>query len=262
MQRNAVRRSHRRNLAIAGRDAEERVFQAVLDAILDHRLAPGTKLVERELSELLGASRGAVRAALARLGHSLLVELRPNRGAVIANPSVSQTRDLFEARRIVEAGIVRAVATRMTPSIRSRLRDFVAGEVGAYAKGDTKTGQRLSIQFHKLLAEIAGNTVLDHFMEHLICRTPLLALAHTGHSLSYCGASEHRAIVDALLHRDADAAVALMDEHLAHLESQLHLDDRVKPVGLAEALGVAGPQVRPDVKSASSPGRRRTGKRD
>src|SRR5437660_202922 len=84
--------------ARSGRAAEDRVFNAVLDAILDHRLAPGTKLGERELSELLGASRGAVRAALARLGHSLLVELRPNRGAVIANPTAAETRDLFEAR--------------------------------------------------------------------------------------------------------------------------------------------------------------------
>ena len=49
----------------SGRAAEDRVFHAVLDAILDHRLAPGTRLAERELSELLGASRGAVRAALA-----------------------------------------------------------------------------------------------------------------------------------------------------------------------------------------------------
>ncbi len=257
MQRIAARSRLRRNISATGRDAEERVFQAVLDAILDHRLAPGTKLVERELSELLGASRGAVRAALARLGHGLLVELRPNRGAVIANPSVSETRDLFEARRVVEAGIVRSVASRMTPAIRRRLRAFVAEEAGAYEKGDAKTGQRLSIQFHKLLSELAGNTVLDRFMEHLICRTPLLALAHTGHSLSYCGAGEHRAIVEAMLHRDAEAAVAAMNDHLAHLESQLRLDDSVRPVRLAEALGIAGPETRRDVKPAASAGRRR-----
>ena len=81
----------------SGRAAEDRVFNAVLNAILDHRLAPGTKLVERDLSELLGVSRGAVRSALARLGHSLLVELRPNRGAVIANPTAAQMRDVFES---------------------------------------------------------------------------------------------------------------------------------------------------------------------
>src|SRR2546430_16415048 len=89
----------------SGRAAEDRVFHAVLDAILDHRLAPGTRLGERELSELLGASRGAVRAALSRLGHSLLVELRPNRAAIIANPSAAETRDVFEARRAIESAV-------------------------------------------------------------------------------------------------------------------------------------------------------------
>src|SRR5439155_648601 len=54
--------------------AEDRVFNAILDAVLDHRLAPGTKLKERELAEIFGVSRGAVRGALTRLGHSLLVE--------------------------------------------------------------------------------------------------------------------------------------------------------------------------------------------
>src|SRR5260370_3232896 len=86
------------NTGKQGERAEDRVFNAILDAVLDHRLAPGTKLTERELTEIFGASRGAVRAALSRLGHSLLVEQRPNRGAVIANPSLPHTRHLFEAR--------------------------------------------------------------------------------------------------------------------------------------------------------------------
>src|SRR6266849_6284363 len=69
------------NTGRRGERAEDRVFNAILDAVLDHRLAPGTKLTERELTEIFGASRGAVRAALSRLGHSLLVEQRPHRGA-------------------------------------------------------------------------------------------------------------------------------------------------------------------------------------
>src|SRR5919109_5152558 len=85
---------------------EDRVFNAILDAVLDHRLPPGTKLKERELAEIFGVSRGAVRGALTRLGHSLLVELRPNRGAIIANPSPSETHDLFEARRVIESALM------------------------------------------------------------------------------------------------------------------------------------------------------------
>src|SRR2546421_6327433 len=118
--------------ARSGRAAEDRVFTSVLDAILDHRLAPGTKLGERELSELLGASRGAVRAALSRLGHGLLVELRPNRGAVIANPSAAETRDVFEARRVIESAVLQRLAGAISAKQLAQLRTLLAQGSRAY----------------------------------------------------------------------------------------------------------------------------------
>lgn len=213
----------------SGRAAEERVFNAVLNAILDHRLAPGTKLVERDLSELLGASRGAVRAALARLGHSLLVELRPNRGAVIANPTAAEMRDVFEARRVIESAVVQSLARSVTAKQLAELRAFVAGEQKAYDRDDRKTGQRLSIRFHKVLSELAGNAELDRFMEHLICRTPLLTLAHKGSRLAYCGVPEHREVIEALAKRDPALAVRRMNAHLNNLQNQLHVEEEPRP---------------------------------
>ena len=216
--------------------AEDRVFNAILDAVLDHRLAPGTQLKERELCEIFKVSRAAVRAALTRLGHSLLVELRPNRGAIIANPSESETRDMFEARRVLEAAIVQRLARSLTAKQIAELRSFVADESRAYRKGDHKAGQRLSIRFHKLLSEFAGNSTLDRFMEHLICRTPLLALARTGR-IAYCGADEHREIVEALARRDAAGAARCMTAHLTHVEGELFTEgDQKAPASLAEAL--------------------------
>lgn len=223
--------------ARSGRAAEERVFSAVLDAILDHRLAPGTKLVERDLSELLGASRGAVRAALARLGHSLLVELRPNRGAVIANPTAAEMRDVFEARRVIESAAVQQLARSVTAKQLAELRAFVAGEQKAYDRDDRKTGQRLSIRFHKVLSELAGNAELDRFMEHLICRTPLLTLAHKGSRLAYCGVAEHREVIEALAKRDPALAVRRMNAHLNNLQNQLHVAEEARPAfTLSEAF--------------------------
>lgn len=219
--------------------AEDRVFNAVLDAVLDHRLPPGTKLKERELTEIFGVSRGAVRGALTRLGHSLLVELRPNRGAVIANPSAAETRELFEARRVIEAALVQRLAASLAAKQIAELRAFVAEESRAYARGDYKGGQRRSIRFHKLLAELAGNPTLDRFMEQLICRTPLLALARTGR-IAYCGAGEHREVVEALARRDAATAVRRMTEHLANVERQLTVDEAPQmPASLAAALSAA-----------------------
>lgn len=230
MPRPATRRPEK------GSRAEDRVFNAILDAVLDHRLAPGTKLKERELSEIFGVSRAAVRAALTRLGHSLLVELRPNRGAIIANPSLAETRDMFEARRVLEAAIVQRLARSLSAKQISELRGFVAEESRAYRKGDHKAGQRLSIRFHKVLSEFAGNSTLDRFMEHLICRTPLLALARTGR-IAYCGAEEHREVVEALARRDAAAAARCMTAHLTNVENELLGEhERKAPASLAEAL--------------------------
>jgi len=220
-----------------GRAAEERVFNAVLDAILDHRLAPGTRLGEHELAEALGASRSAARAALARLGHSLLVELRPNRGAIIANPTAAEMRHLFEARRVIESGVVQRLAESITAKQLATLRAFVEEEQEAYDKRDRKAGQRLSIRFHKLLSELAGNGELDRFMEHLICRTPLLTLAYKGPQLAYCGGPEHREIVAALAKRDPALAVKRMMAHLNSLEGQLTVKDEAPaPSTLASAL--------------------------
>jgi DNA-binding GntR family transcriptional regulator len=224
-----------------GRAAEDRVFNAILDAVLDHRLAPGTKLKERELAEIFSVSRNAARSALLRLGHSLLVELRPNRGAVIANPSVEETRDLFEARRVIEAAVLRRLAAGLDADKRARLRAFVAEEQKAYDRGDLKTGQRLSIQFHKLLSELAGNRVLDAYMESLIARTPLLALAYRGSQLAFCGAHDHREMVEALARGDAERAVKRMGEHLKQLESQLRLEPGAPTASLRDALGGAPP---------------------
>jgi len=218
--------------------AEDRVFNAIIDAVLDHRLAPGTQLKERELCEIFRCSRGAVRGALTRLGHSLLVELRPNRGAIIANPSLEETRDMFEARRALETAIVQRLARSLSAKQIAELRSFVAEEARAYQKGERKSGQRLSIRFHKVLSEFAGNRTLDRFMEHLICRTPLLSLARTGR-ITYCGADEHRDIVEALARRDAAAAARAMTQHLNNVEGQLVAEPEA-PAAATLAHALAG----------------------
>jgi DNA-binding GntR family transcriptional regulator len=220
----------------SGPDAEERVYNAILQAILDHRLAPGTKLVELELSQILKASRGAVRIALLRLKHDLLVELRPNRGAVIANPSIKEARDIFEARRVIEATIVRKVADNKTDKGLDRLRHFLSEEKQAYIQGDLSRAQRLSRMFHIVLAELADNQILNRYLENLICRQPLLVLAHIGSQLQYCGAHEHEHVVEALERGDGDAAVRCMLDHLQTLEDKLSTRPLVASTDLKEAL--------------------------
>lgn len=222
------------------RDAEERVYNAIIEAILDHQLVPGTKLVELELAEILGVSRGAVRGALSRLEHDLLVDIRPNRGAVIASPSAEEGYNIFEARRVIEAATVQKAAETMTPARLKQLRDFLSKEKDAYVRGDLCNAQRLSRQFHIVLAELADNQVLKGFLEHLICRQPLLVLGPRGSQSQYCGAHEHELVIDALADGDTPKATTCMMDHLNKLENQLSLGAREPSRSLAVAIGAAG----------------------
>ena len=98
----------------AGRSGtqDDIVYAHIFEAILEQRLAPGTKLSEEALGEIFGVSRTIIRRALSRLAHEGVVLLRPNRGAVVASPSVEEARQVFLARRLVERAITTCRASR------------------------------------------------------------------------------------------------------------------------------------------------------
>jgi DNA-binding GntR family transcriptional regulator len=206
--------------------AEDAIFERIYDAVLDHRLQPGTKLKEVALAQAFGVNRAVIRKVLARLSYNRLVSLRPNRGAVVASPSVDESRDLFAARRVVEAAIVECVARKVSRADVKALRTHAQQERDAYERGDTRRGSKLSIEFHRELARLAGNGVLGEFLDQLIARTPLVVLAHKASSGdSACSDDEHTEIVDAIARGDAAGAVAAMNAHLSSLEGQLDLTE-------------------------------------
>lgn len=215
---------------------EARVHAAIHEAILDHRLTPGTKLKELQMAEIFGVSRATVRTALARLAHVHLVELRPNRGAVVASPSPEESRDVFEARRAIECAIVALAAGNATKKTTDALRAHVAAEQSAYDRNDQRAGLRLSIEFHRRLAAAAGNAVLARYLDELVSRTPLIVLMHRGPTHSTCSCDDHIALVEALTVGDGERAATIMRHHLDELEGQLNLQRPEPPRSLHEVF--------------------------
>jgi len=238
MWRPAARRSADSTAPASG--PERRVYAAIHAAILEHRLAPGTKLTEVALAELFGVSRATVRNVLARLGHGRLVELRPNRGARVASPSAAESREIFAARRAIEGAIAAMAAAAASRKDVSGLRELVAREAAAYARGDERAGLRRSMDFHRRLAALAGNDVLTRFLDELVSRTPLVVLTHRGHAPSNCGIDDHLALIEAVARHDEQHAVELMRRHIDHLERELNLHPAAPPKTLAELLGLPG----------------------
>src|SRR5574337_826615 len=81
----------RRGKGADSADAEA-IYRRILAAIIEHRLAPGRKLVEERLAAIFGASRAMIRQVLTRLSHEMVVTLIPNRGAFVAEPTVEEDR--------------------------------------------------------------------------------------------------------------------------------------------------------------------------
>jgi len=205
---------------------DDDIVERLLAAILEHRLPPGTKLGEDRLAETFGVSRTRIRQVLFRLSAEKVVKQIANRGAFVAEPTVAEARDVFDARAAIEPLLAARVAELGRAADAVRLREHVACEAAAREAGDVRAQIKLSGEFHALLAEIAGNAVLGAMLRELIARSSLIIALYGSRGGSDCGADEHQRLVDAVRRRDAALAATLMREHLAHVERTLDLDRR------------------------------------
>lgn len=232
--------AERRHKGSGKAGAENRLADAVRAAILERRLAPGTKLQEIPLGAFFGVSRTIVRQALRTLAHEGIVALRERRVAVVARPSAADVAHVFDARRAIEGAVVELVCGRITRTEIAALRRHVADEEAAYRRGDRPGGLQLSIGFHRRLAGLAGNPVLERYLNELVLQTSLAVALYERPDRVHAHA-DHVALVAALARRDARRATKLMREHLAALERELDAHAPPAVPSLATIFGARTP---------------------
>ena len=136
-------------------------------AILDHRLVPGAKLGERELSEIFDVSRIVIRQALVRLSEEGLVTIERNRGAFVIKPSLQDARDVYDAASILEQGAIAQLSHRLSPAARGTLRQHLVMQRKALKDRNDATADILGQQFHMLLVKLSQNRVIIDIYEQL-----------------------------------------------------------------------------------------------
>ncbi len=202
----------------------ERIVDKLFKAIAQHRLPPGTRLIEAQIVESLQANRNHVQVALQRLAMQKVVTIEANRGAMVAQPTAKEARDIFSARRAVERAIVEAI----TPASMRKHRQRIANHMNSERKATNDTDRRAIVrelsEFHLLLGEISGNTVLSDILANLMVRSSLIVALYQRNDVPSCASDEHQQIITALENGDNQQAVAVMIEHLDELEAQLALE--------------------------------------
>lgn len=204
-------------------DKGDVIYERVLSAVMEHRLIPGTKLVEEKLASVFEVNRTRIREVLARLAHEGVVTTIPNRGAFVASPSIDEARHVFQARRILEPALIRTLVAQADKDQIKRLYDHVALERVAREEGDKRAVIRLSGEFHLLIAQMVGSPPLIKLLRELASLTCLIILLYDSPNVPACPNHEHLEIIQSIERREVDEAIGLMLAHLDHIEETLDL---------------------------------------
>ncbi len=228
---------------------ENEIYERMVATILDHRLPPGTKLIEEKLANAFGVSRTRIRPVLVRLANEQIVTLTPNRGAMVAQPTEKEAREVFEVRRMIEPTLIACFIDQASADDMSALRHCIGAEEQARSRGDMRRAIRLSGDFHLMIAQASQHQTLGRVLRELVSRTSLILMSYSDiHAAAKteatsCGCQEHLALLDAIRLRDKHESSRLMREHLDRLESQLqfteeqdHAPDLLTLFGTRDAL--------------------------
>ena len=208
--------------------SDAQIHDHLVAAVMDHRLLPGTKLIEDKLGQVYGVSRTRIRQVLIRLAQAQVVTLQPNRGASIAQPSVEEAREIFEVRRLIEPTLIARASERATPAALNALAGLIAQEEQARRSGDGAGALRLSGEFHLQLAQLAGQATLLQMLQALVSRTSLVLMTYGGSAATRtaparwtdaCNCRDHRGLLGAMRQGKHAEAQRLMLRHLGALEA-------------------------------------------
>ena len=215
--------------------SSDEIFERLLVAIMEHRLPPGTQLVEARLADIFKVSRTKIREAIGRLVHDCIATNIPNRGAFVSSPTVAQAREVFAARRLIEPALVQQATRSATPEQLSSLRDHLKKEKAAQLAGDARQIVSLSGEFHFLLADMAGNSFLARTLRELETLSALIIILFGTPNHQGCP-GDHPALVDAIEQRNEARAAELMVHHLNHVERSVQLESPEKPPATLEEI--------------------------
>lgn len=200
----------------------DRIYGTLKHRILTCVMAPGQRIVEKDLCSELDVSRTPLREALNRLSLEGLVVWKSYRGYAAAPLTVDDFRQLCEVRRIMESGAAGLSAERATKQDIERLRSTAELK---YVPGNRKTYAdylRANSVFHLALARSTHNDLLETMTMSVLDRhqRPLYLGLDVGIDAE-AGTREHLGIVDSIAAKDIDRARRMMTEHISGGEARI-----------------------------------------
>jgi DNA-binding GntR family transcriptional regulator len=206
----------------------EQAYRAILDEICQGALGPGTHLVQEQLALRLGVSRQPIQQAMALLKSDGLVQELGARGLYVAPLDVEMMRQRYEIRGALDVLAARLGAERarcsskIAQEIAHRGQAIMTAGTAAAAVGDVGLMVRHDVAFHRFLYDVSGNPLLAGTAEphwRYLRRVMAAVLRHAEPGPQIW--KQHRAILDAIVRGDAEAAMERATRHVSDAAEQL-----------------------------------------
>lgn len=191
----------------------EEVHQHLRNELLSGRLAAGQWLREQELAQSLAVSRTPVREAVRQLAQEGLLQIEANKGVRVRALSLEEAVATYEVRERLECMAAELAAKNINDQARYRLQTYLEA-MAAVPPEDQAEHIRTDNNFHGLVAELAGNPVLEELIEKLSERVMRVKILTRDVNVSATARAQHARIVEAISSGDPKRAAAAMSEHV------------------------------------------------
>ena len=235
--------------------SETDTYQTLHERIVTGALSPGERLVEEEIAEQLGSSRGTVRTALLRLDHDGLVVRTRNRGARVRRVSAAEAVEILEARAVLESLAAGYAAERRTDAEARELTAITVEMERLHAAGELLAMSERNATLHRRIVEISRHGVARDICTRLrsqIVRFQFRTVLAPGRSPQ--SLAEHRAIVEAITAGDPPPPRRRCGS-TSRTSPRHSRRPRSWPRGSAPACRRPGPGTAPDRAGARTSGR-------
>jgi GntR family transcriptional regulator, trigonelline degradation regulator len=203
----------------------QQVLDEIRQSIIAGRLVPGSRLVERELTAMMGVSRTVVREALRQLESEGLVSIIPNKGPIVRELTLAEAKDLYSIRAVLEGLAAHRFVENANDNQVEQLQQALDATAEAYEQGNPDVILETKNRFYDVLFEGAGSETLSSMIGTLhgrIWRWRALGLTHPERSPERYKESVAglRAVLAAIRDRDAGLAERRMRDEVTRASTE------------------------------------------
>ncbi|KUO68374.1 MAG: hypothetical protein APF77_24510 [Clostridia bacterium BRH_c25] len=197
------------------------VSQSIRESIFNNELKPGDRIVETKIAKQLGVSQSPVREAIRELVLMGLIENKPFQGCFVKKLSKKDIKDAYKLRAYLEMLAAFEAAKNVTDEQLEKMESLLKRMRTTAEAGKVKAFVELDISFHKMIINIADNSLLENMWEMVnLAQWTFITTKISQRSLPDL-ANRHEEIYKSLKKRDSEEASKCIKAHIEELEEDV-----------------------------------------